>query len=290
MMVSLQQQVIDSPSFISECVDWFNRLDSVYPHLLGGRTHEVPTTLLRSAIITSVEAYYQESKKNSSPSSSPSLPSASPTTSKDASVGAGGMGAGAVGNGNWWPSVRHIYACASFVGQLMKRTELGIQKDSPKDPKDGVKKGDENERNVVTSTISILHYVLDIICRLIAQDIRGRPNIFSQRPYHQFLVCLFEELNDPVFEPLTYSVLCALSGFLMSLRPLRHPGFVFSWIDLIAHRHYMPKMLNRGAACWGIYRSLILDLFCFLEPFLSNVELNPPLRLLYKGSFQIIFF
>ena len=74
----------------------------------------------------------------------------------------------------------------------------------------------------------------------------------------------------------------------MSLRPLRHPNFVFSWIDLIAHRHYMPKMLSRGAACWGIYRSLILDLFCFLEPFLSNVELTPPLRLLYKGTLRVL--
>lgn len=37
-----------------------------------------------------------------------------------------------------------------------------------------------------------------------------------------------------------------------------------------------------------MFQQLLVELFKFLEPYLVNVELNEPIRLLYKGTLRVL--
>jgi CCR4-NOT transcription complex subunit 1 len=39
---------------------------------------------------------------------------------------------------------------------------------------------------------------------------------------------------------------------------------------------------------WPVFQQLLVELFKFLEPYLINVELNEPIRLLYKGTLRVL--
>ena len=141
---------------------------------------------------------------------------------------------------------------------------------------------------VLASTpVQILQFILDLLTHLLSQDVRGRPMTFCQRPYHRLFVSLLEEVNDVALKRYTYGILCTFSSSMLALNPVRFPSFVFSWLELISHRDYLPKMLL-SPKLRPIYRNLVVDLFLFLEPFLFRAELTPPLRLVYKGTLRVL--
>lgn len=39
---------------------------------------------------------------------------------------------------------------------------------------------------------------------------------------------------------------------------------------------------------WGMYSTLLIDLFKFLDPFLRNTELATPVMMLYKGTLKVL--
>jgi len=74
------------------------------------------------------------------------------------------------------------------------------------------------------------------------------------------------------------------------LRPSRAPGFAYSWLELIAHRTLISKLLLNSPQQkgWMLYHQLLIDLFQFLAPFLRNVELAKQTYLLYKGTLRVL--
>jgi CCR4-NOT transcription complex subunit 1 len=80
------------------------------------------------------------------------------------------------------------------------------------------------------------------------------------------------------------------SNTFHTLRPTFLPGFTFSWLQLISHRHFMPKLLSvdhqRG---WPFFQRLLVGLFHFLAPYLRyDVDMKDSVRLLYRGTLRIM--
>lgn len=94
-----------------------------------------------------------------------------------------------------------------------------------------------------------------------------------------------------------------------TLQPLFFPGFTFSWVSLISHRLFMPKLLmmkdkevscsssrscwtgpltSRVAQGWSSFHRQLISLFRFLAPFLRRGELGETTRALYLGTQRII--
>lgn len=51
----------------------------------------------------------------------------------------------------------------------------------------------------------------------------------------------------------------------------------YAWLELVSHRSFMPKMLTGNSQKgWPYIQRLLVDMFQFMEPFLRNAELAPP--------------
>lgn len=66
-------------------------------------------------------------------------------------------------------------------------------------------------------------------------------------------------------------MLAAFASAFHALQPAACPGFAFSWLELVSHRSFMPKLLlvkqNKG---WSYMHRLLIDLLIFMEPHLRR--------------------
>lgn len=142
------------------------------------------------------------------------------------------------------------------------------------------------------SKINLLNKVLGIIAGCLIQDHEEHGTSFQQLPYHRLFLILFLDLNqpEPVLESINFQVLTAFCHTFHILRPSVVPGFCFAWLELVAHRAFISRVLavtpqQKG---WGMYSQLLVDLFKYLEPFLRNTELAKPVTVLYKGTLKVL--
>lgn len=112
---------------------------------------------------------------------------------------------------------------------------------------------------------------------------------FSARPFHRLLVTLLRELTGGDSEPLTLPTLAAFGNTLLALRPNRVPSFAFAWLELAAHRNFMPRLLLAPARKgWMLFQRLIGELLSFLKPHLARAKLSEPIRQLYNGTLRVL--
>eukprot|EP00937_MAST-01D_sp_MAST-1D-sp2_P007077 g7077.t1 len=145
-----------------------------------------------------------------------------------------------------------------------------------------------------TAKIALLSRVLNTISRVMVGDYQSHHESntqFDQRAYFRFFVNLLQDLNspDPVLDSSNFQVLTAFANCFHSLQPNAVPGFAFAWLELVSHRMFMPNLLNaKQHKGWAPLQRLLVNLFCFLEPYLCTPEMNDAIRLLYKGTLRVL--
>ena len=148
------------------------------------------------------------------------------------------------------------------------------------------------------SRISLLNKVLGLIVGITLRDQERKQDAFHPLPYHRLLIVLWTEIvvNDSnVAEPWMPFIIAAFSNALHYLRPTKCPSFVFAWLDIVAHRYFLGKVLtysstsqNGPRRCWHYFAQLLADLFRFFAPFLRNMEITKSMHVLYKGTLRIL--
>ena len=114
---------------------------------------------------------------------------------------------------------------------------------------------------------------------------------WDQRPWFRLLMNLVMDINkpDPTFERIRLGILSVFGSAFHVCQPLVVPGFAFAWLELVSHRHFLPNiMMFPGEKGWHIAHQLLIDHFLFLEPYLSRVELTPPIKKLYEGTLRVL--
>ncbi|XP_013136530.1 PREDICTED: CCR4-NOT transcription complex subunit 1 isoform X2 [Papilio polytes] len=150
-----------------------------------------------------------------------------------------------------------------------------------------------------TPKLNLLNKILGIIAGCLLQDHEEPGNNFQQLPYHRLLLILFLDMNmaEPVLESMNYQVLTAFCHTLRIIRPSVAPGFCYAWLEFLSHRSFINRVLavtpqQKLYHCfiqgWGMYSTLLIDLFKFLDPFLRNTELGAPVMALYKGTLKVL--
>ncbi|XP_026678412.1 LOW QUALITY PROTEIN: CCR4-NOT transcription complex subunit 1 [Diaphorina citri] len=167
-----------------------------------------------------------------------------------------------------------------------------------------VKHSGSGEHANSNTKINLLNKVLGIISGVLITDQEARQHEFHQLPYHRIFIMLFLELNvpDPVLEAINFQVLSAYCSVLHILRPSKQPGFAYAWLEIVAHRTFIGRMLvitpHQKVSMlncvyitfqgWPLYAQLLIDIFKFLAPFLRNVELSKPNLTFYKGVLRVL--
>ncbi|KAJ3079072.1 hypothetical protein HDU99_000192 [Rhizoclosmatium hyalinum] len=133
--------------------------------------------------------------------------------------------------------------------------------------------------------------ILYIIVLVLVHSHEQRRGQFNQRPFFRLFSSLLNDLNlfEDQLQAVYYQILCKISNTLHTLQPSFLPGFTLSWLQLISHRFFMPKLLTaEGQKGWPFFQRLLVDLFKFLGPFLRQSEMADAIRLLYKATLRIL--
>ncbi|VVC94202.1 unnamed protein product, partial [Leptidea sinapis] len=143
-----------------------------------------------------------------------------------------------------------------------------------------------------TPKLNLLNKILGIIAGCLLQDHEEHGTNFQQLPYHRLMLILFLDMNtsEPVLESMNYQILTAFCHTLRIVRPSVAPGFCYAWLEVVAHRAFLNRVmaLTPQQKGWGMYSTLLIDLFKFLDPFLRNTELAAPVMTLYKGTLKVL--
>nr|CAH8869746.1 unnamed protein product [Trichobilharzia regenti] len=81
---------------------------------------------------------------------------------------------------------------------------------------------------------------------------------------------------------------------LHCLRPEKATAFVFSWLEMLAHRWFVGRILcapgppKLRAAYQAMYAQLLTDLLKFLGYFLQNALMPKPIQCLYKATLRLL--
>jgi CCR4-NOT transcription complex subunit 1 len=138
---------------------------------------------------------------------------------------------------------------------------------------------------------------------------------WDQRPWFRLFMNLLMDLNkpEPTYEPIRLGILSIFGCAFHVCQPLVMPGkiqgnlsleyanmhstthlllfsgFAFAWLELVAHRHFLPNLLLfDGQKAWHIAHQLMIDQLLFLEPFLRRIELSAPIKKLYDGTLRVL--
>ncbi|GAA5929761.1 CCR4-NOT core subunit CDC39 [Sporobolomyces koalae] len=139
-----------------------------------------------------------------------------------------------------------------------------------------------------------VHYmtkVLSIVVLVLANSHEELGPHFQQKPFFRFFSSLLSNLAaiELHLGPAYYQILVALSHSVNTLQPLFFPGFTFSWVGLISHRLFMPKLLAmEDRDGWTSFLRQLIALMRFLAPFLRRGELTDTTRALYIGTQRIL--
>eukprot|EP00941_MAST-03F_sp_MAST-3F-sp1_P005319 g5319.t1 len=152
-----------------------------------------------------------------------------------------------------------------------------------------------------SAKLKLLEQILNTIAQVLidAHDSAkvGEGNAWDQRPYFRIFASLLCQLAepDPALNAVVFHVLTMVATTFHTLRPSRVGGFTFAWLELICHRHFMPKLLLVKAGSredktkgWPLVQQLLIDLFQSMQPYLQTSELTDATRVLYKGMLRVL--
>ncbi|KAI0807086.1 Not1-domain-containing protein [Fomes fomentarius] len=151
--------------------------------------------------------------------------------------------------------------------------------------------GDASGVNNDQAKVHYLTKILTIFVLVLANMHEDQGPVFQQKPFFRFFSSLLNDLHSLESSPgfPYFPLLLAIGDTFSSLQPTYFPGFAFSWMSLISHRLFMPKLLlsdNREG--WPAFYKLLLSLFKFLAPFLKTADLQSSGRDLYRGTLRLL--
>ncbi|KAJ3220906.1 hypothetical protein HK099_003913 [Clydaea vesicula] len=145
--------------------------------------------------------------------------------------------------------------------------------------------------NLNISKINLATKILSIILLVLVHNHEQQRNNFNQRPLFRLFSTLLNDLHyfETSLQHIYFQILTAISNTFHTLQPSFLPGYTFSWLQLISHRHFLPKLLNaENQKGWAFYQRLMIDLFKYMAPFVKKKELSEPVRLLYRGTLRVL--
>ncbi|KAI6129122.1 Not1-domain-containing protein [Pisolithus croceorrhizus] len=150
--------------------------------------------------------------------------------------------------------------------------------------------GDASGVNNDQAKVHYLTKILSIVVLVLANMHEEQGAVFQQKPFFRFFSSLVNDLHSMEVHlgSAYFHLLVAISDTFSSLQPMYFPGFAFSWLSLVSHRHFMPKLLlaeNREG--WSAFHKLLLSLLKFLAPFLKEADLQLASRDLYRGTLRL---
>ncbi|KEI41517.1 uncharacterized protein L969DRAFT_58634 [Mixia osmundae IAM 14324] len=135
-----------------------------------------------------------------------------------------------------------------------------------------------------------LNKIMSIVVLVLSQSHEELGLHFQQKPFFRFLSTLLINLQaiEGHLGGAYLEILKQLCVSINTLQPAFFPGFAFSWVALISHRLFMPKLLqSKDSTCWAAWHRLMISHLRFMSPILQTQSLSESTRTLYSGTLRL---
>ncbi|KAM9933017.1 hypothetical protein OXX80_007357, partial [Metschnikowia pulcherrima] len=105
-------------------------------------------------------------------------------------------------------------------------------------------------KNNIEDATEYMKTIFGIIVLVLVNEHEGSKSTWNERAYFKLfssLMCSWSDastLDASATKHLDVSFYSAMGDALNSVQPIIYPGFTFAWISLIAHRMFLPKLLE----------------------------------------------
>ncbi|CAF1002727.1 unnamed protein product [Didymodactylos carnosus] len=129
--------------------------------------------------------------------------------------------------------------------------------------------------------------ILAALCQVDHDDQQG--DQFNPIAYQRIILNLFQEAtaSENTNDLVMYYIYLAFTNVLHLLRPQRVTGFSFAWLEIVAHRTFMSKLLAPNTKyirqTQNMYALLLVDALRLVAPFIRSGEHTPSFQVYFKG-------
>ncbi|KAG5479408.1 hypothetical protein LSCM1_04668 [Leishmania martiniquensis] len=154
---------------------------------------------------------------------------------------------------------------------------------------------------------TLLRRVLDAVTRVLTEHhnfvAKARPApswalaadeqfipLFQQQPYVRLLsnlVYSLHRLEISTTRAMSTEFTTAFHAFLRRVHPMEYPGFVFGWLEILAHRHIIPRFMN-VQSMWPHYVDLLAGAMMFVKFLTKGNRISPNGLVFYKSLLKLV--
>ncbi|KAK9362606.1 hypothetical protein V1504DRAFT_487975 [Lipomyces starkeyi] len=177
-----------------------------------------------------------------------------------------------------------------------------LQQSGSLSPKDGVIAVDSLAKLVIilfrvhedsedTKRMQYLRGIMGVLCLVFANAHETQGESFNGLPFFRLFSSILCEWSDIESTHSEYKeeFYTMIAEIFKALQPPAFPAFTFSWMTLISHRMFMPKILQlEQKKAWPIFEDLLETLLKFIGTYLNESELPDSIRYIYKGTLRIV--
>jgi len=160
-----------------------------------------------------------------------------------------------------------------------------------------------SDTNNYASRIHLINRILGILAAHCFADHEEQGDQFHPLAYQRIILNLFQESTAAVTSTMSnttpsadtssaneyvmYYIYLAFTNCLHLLRPQRVPGFAFAWLEIVAHRTFMSRLLLSAGRftrqTHNMYALLLVDALRLVTPFIRSGEHAQSFQVYFKG-------
>ncbi|UJR38153.1 hypothetical protein I4U23_030830 [Adineta vaga] len=160
-----------------------------------------------------------------------------------------------------------------------------------------------SDNNNYGARIHLINRILGILAAHCYADHEEQGDQFHPLAYQRIILNLFQESTAAVSstllnststmeensanEHVMYYIYLAFTNCLHLLRPQRVPGFAFAWLEIVAHRTFMSRLLLSAGRftrqTHHMYALLLVDALRLVTPFIRSGEHAQSFQVYFKG-------
>ncbi|KAK9365989.1 hypothetical protein V1509DRAFT_674546 [Lipomyces kononenkoae] len=177
-----------------------------------------------------------------------------------------------------------------------------VQQNDSLSPKDGVVAVDSLAKLVIIlfrvhedsddmKRMQYLRGIMGVLCLVFANAHETQGESFNGLPFFRLFSSILCEWSDIESTHSEYKeeFYTMIAEIFKALQPRAFPAFTFSWMTLISHRMFMPKILQlEQKKAWPIFEDLLETLLKFIGTYLNESEVPDSIRYIYKGTLRIV--
>jgi CCR4-NOT transcription complex subunit 1 len=152
--------------------------------------------------------------------------------------------------------------------------------------------GREEEGEVRADKAAYLKSILSLVVLVLNHHHVMRGEHFNQKVFFRLfssILCELDSLGTDFTEEERQHILLVFASMLTDIRPSYFPGFMFGWLELIAHRSFLPPLMalpdNLG---WKSLAEIMEILMDFVSELLKPLQITPVTKDIYRGVLKLI--